>query len=128
VTTQLLVTSTPAEALLAAAAAQAGLLDPPDRLVPVSPADDPDAVAARVGHDVELVVGTSTLAAGRALSRQGRQGIREGPRWVGHDRSSGVHLRGSIRTTDLRTFHISRRAAGRRRGACTRSRQPSTGL
>jgi hypothetical protein len=79
VTTQLLVTSTPAEALLAAAAAQAGLLDPPDRLVPVSPADDPDAVAARVGHDVELVVGTSTLAAGRALSRQGPAGHPRGP-------------------------------------------------
>lgn len=70
-TTQLLVTSTPGEEVLAAAASAAGLLDPAERLVRVHASDDPDDVAARLGHDeVELVVGTSTLPAGRALSRR----------------------------------------------------------
>lgn len=69
-TTQLLLTSTSAESVLAAAASDAGLLDPQTRQVVVTPADDPAVVAATLGHDdVELVVGTSTLPAGRALSR-----------------------------------------------------------
>ena len=70
-TTQLLVTSTPAERVLAAAATQAGLLGDPDRQVTVSTRADVDVVAARTGsdEDVQLVVGSSTLAAGRELTR-----------------------------------------------------------
>jgi hypothetical protein len=69
-TTQLLVTSTAAEGLLATAAAEAGLLDVADRLVVVTGADDVERAAADVGDDaVELVVGTSSLPVGRALSR-----------------------------------------------------------
>lgn len=70
-TTQLVVTSTTTEKVLLAAASDAGLLDPPTRQVLVRPADDPDTVAATLGHeDVELVVGTDSLPAGRALSRR----------------------------------------------------------
>ncbi|GAB2589678.1 hypothetical protein [Microlunatus antarcticus] len=69
-TTQLLVTSTAAEGLLATAAAEAGLLDVADRLVVVPGTDDVERAAAAVGDDaVELVVGTSSLPVGRALSR-----------------------------------------------------------
>lgn len=69
-TTQLLVASTPAEVLLAAAATAAGLLDPATDQVPVGPDDDPAVVAAAFPHgDVELVVGTRSLPAGRALTR-----------------------------------------------------------
>jgi hypothetical protein len=71
VTTQLVVTSTPTEQVLAAAASDAGLLDPPGVQVAVGPGDDPEAVAATLGHDdVELVVGTGSLPVGRALSRR----------------------------------------------------------
>jgi hypothetical protein len=70
VTTQLLVTSTPAENLLADAATAAGLLEPSTDRVHVGPDDDPAAVAAALGSEVELVVGTRTLAAGRNLSRR----------------------------------------------------------
>ena len=68
-TTQLLVTSTVAETLLATAATGAGLLGPSTDRVLVGPDDDPAAVAAALGRDVELVVGSRTLPAGRALSR-----------------------------------------------------------
>jgi hypothetical protein len=70
--TRLLVTSTTTERVLAAAASEAGLLDVPERLVPVSSHADADAAATELGDDddVELVVGTSTLGAGRALTRR----------------------------------------------------------
>ena len=68
-TTQLLVTSTVAETLLATAATEAGLLGPSTDRVLVGPDDDPAGVAAALGHDVELLVGSRTLPAGRALSR-----------------------------------------------------------
>ncbi|MGI3780581.1 MAG: hypothetical protein ACRYG2_07355, partial [Janthinobacterium lividum] len=73
-TTQLLVTSTPAERILAAAAAEAGLLETPARRFSISSSADADAAAAELGHDddVELVVGTGTLAVGRELTRRFR--------------------------------------------------------
>ncbi len=71
-TTRLLVTSTPAERMLAAAADAAGLLDAPARRVSVSSSADADAAVAELGRDddVELVVGTGTLTVGRELTRR----------------------------------------------------------
>lgn len=64
--------STPAEQLLAAAAQGAGLLEPPERQVqvPASGQADADSGAEAEPDDVELVIGTSTLAAGRELSQR----------------------------------------------------------
>ena len=68
-TTQLL-TASAAEVVLAAAAADAGLLEQPARQIHVTGADDLQALAAELGpDDVELVVGTSALQTGRALTR-----------------------------------------------------------
>lgn len=73
-TTQLLVTSTPAESVLAAAASEAGLLDTPGRRLLISSSADADAALAELpddaDDDVELVVGTSTLGVGRELTRR----------------------------------------------------------
>lgn len=70
VTTQLLVAST-SEVVLAAAATAAGLLAPPARQVVLRPDHDLEALATEVGdEDVELVVGTSALRTGRALTRR----------------------------------------------------------
>jgi hypothetical protein len=70
VTTQILVASA-AEGVLAAAATGAGLLDRPERQVLLTSVDDLDATVAEVGaDDVELVVGTSALPQGRALTRR----------------------------------------------------------
>lgn len=70
-TTQLLLTSTATEQILAAAASAAGLLEERTTQIALTTADDPDTVAIRLAHDdVELVVGTSTLQGGRALSRR----------------------------------------------------------
>ena len=70
VTTRLLVAS-PSEVVLTDAATAAGLLRPPDRQILLTRADHVDAVAARLdGTEVELVVGTSALRTGRALTRR----------------------------------------------------------
>ncbi|MGI3781506.1 MAG: hypothetical protein ACRYG2_12090 [Janthinobacterium lividum] len=69
-TTQLLAAST-SEVVLAAAATRAGLLAPPSRQILLGGDDDLETVAAGLGDDdVELVVGTSALRTGRALTRR----------------------------------------------------------
>ena len=65
--------------LLATAATGAGLLGPSTDRVLVGPDDDPAAVAAALGRDVELVVGSRTLPAGRALSRSSRSRVTSRP-------------------------------------------------
>jgi hypothetical protein len=72
VSTQLVVTSTSAERILAAAAAEAGLLGSPQRRLSITSGADADASVAELAgdDDVELVVGTSTAGVGRALTRR----------------------------------------------------------